>query len=147
MKRRGFLGALVAAPFAGRATAEQIAKQSKIATGGLVPRSDVFNYMFTTPGSRTPDKEMWREAFELFPALRNERESIFFAEETVSSIDPDIAVYRSFSLNAKIAYQRQRNVAHKMQKLQQETSYEQAKGIANRVLSLLSPSGKVEKGS
>lgn len=135
MKRRSFLGALAAAPFAGRTAAEQIAMQSKISTGGLVTKTEPFHTLFTVGGSKEPQKEMWREAFSMFPELRAERESLFFEQETVSSIDPDIAVYRSFSLNAKIAYQRQRNVALKMRNLQGETDYSRAKDVAARVLS------------
>jgi len=57
-----------------------------------------------------PSADIWAKVIGN-TALRKELESIYFERERgVSSIDPDIAAYRSFSLNAKIAFQRQRNV-------------------------------------
>lgn len=50
------------------------------------------------------------------PALRDELTSILFEDfRHVRVIEPDIAVHRSFSLNAKIAFQRQRFVERELQ--------------------------------
>jgi hypothetical protein len=60
-------------------------------------------------GTDTPRalKKLWQ-----VPALRDEYESLMFERnQRVGYIDLDLATKRSFSLAAKVAYQRQRNVA------------------------------------
>jgi hypothetical protein len=60
-------------------------------------------------GNDTPRalKKLWQ-----VPALRDEYESLMFERnQRVGYIDLDLATKRSFSLAAKVAYQRQRNVA------------------------------------
>lgn len=61
------------------------------------------------------ESKMIAQALKM-PGLRSQIESLFYENNRcVSRIDPDIAVLRSFSLNAKIAFQRQRNVASDME--------------------------------
>ncbi|MBK8009583.1 MAG: hypothetical protein IPK23_15025 [Rhizobiales bacterium] len=68
-------------------------------------------------------------------AARAEAESVIFEDERkVGFIDPDIACARSYSLNAKIAYQRQRNVERRLQQLQNEWPWQKLEGIGRRIM-------------
>lgn len=62
-------------------------------------------------------KEHYKIAFSL---AHNYLESLLYETDCkyVYHIDPDLAVKRSFSLSAKITFQRQRNVAQKISELQ-----------------------------
>ena len=104
MKRRAFLSLIGAAPLAGRAVAEDIAKQAGIEASGLKVNSVLSGSMVgnVQSGVGRPPSDMWREAFRVYPELRSQQESTFFEQEKIGTIDPDIAVYRSFSMAAKI---------------------------------------------
>lgn len=143
MKRRSFLGAMAAAPFAGKAAAEGLARQTGITATGL--NSHALNAgmagaqsmaQANLPGGK-PQWEIWREAFKLYPAIRAEQESLMFEQEKIAVLDPDIAVCRSFSFAAKIAYQKQRNVARRMEELQAPPWWTQTDSIFKRLLGLI----------
>lgn len=107
--RRKVFALFGAAPLAAKAAADQeLARLSNISFSGN-----------TCPAVQQslgddPSKAMqwaWK-----IPAMRSELESLFYeGARRVSVIDPDIAVHRSFSMAAKVAYQRQRNVANQVE--------------------------------
>lgn len=122
LARRGFLQTLMAAPFAARAAAAEAAALAGVSTSGLMPggladtpQQPTGNYPEATPANMYADvaKALGN------PAARADIESLVFERgRHVAAIDPDLAVYRSFSLNAKIAFQRQRNVALELESMQ-----------------------------
>jgi len=123
--RRKFFGLMAAAPAAGRAMAEELmAKQTNIIANGL--SAGYGNPVASTGGwVSEPTQPQWQIALKN-PALKQLIESTLFeSEKRVGSIDPDIACMRSFSLNAKIAFQRQRNVALRITQMQEDYPWQQ----------------------
>lgn len=117
LARRSFLKALPATPFAAKKAAENAAASiSRIGAGPSLGLGLGVAQESTTAvslGNIPTDKDWIKLVGDV--AFRKELESIYYERErSVSSIDPDIAVYRSFSLSAKIAYQRERNVARQV---------------------------------
>ena len=139
MKRRAFLSLIGAAPLAGRAVAEDIAKQAGIEASGLKVNSVLSGSMVGNDqsGVGRPPSDMWREAFRVYPELRSQQESTFFEQEKIGTIDPDIAVYRSFSMAAKIAFQKQRNVARRMDELQGVPWWHKTETLFQKITALL----------
>lgn len=139
MKRRAFLSLIGAAPLAGRAVAEDIAKQAGIEASGLKVNSVLSGSMVgnVQSGVGRPPSDMWREAFRVYPELRSQQESTFFEQEKIGTIDPDIAVYRSFSMAAKIAFQKQRNVARRMDELQGVSWWHKTETLFQKITALL----------
>ena len=141
MKRRAFLSLIGAAPLAGRAVAEDIAKQAGIEASGLKVNSVLSGSMVgnVKSGVGRPPSDMWREAFRVYPELRSQQESTFFEQEKIGTIaiDPDIAVYRSFSMAAKIAFQKQRNVARRMDELQGVPWWHKTETLFQKITALL----------
>lgn len=111
LARRGFLRMMPTAAIAVRSTAEGIARDlSKVEIAGLGNNSYGMSVK-SQPGQT----EAFVRALNM-PGLRSQLESYYFeSNKTVNRIDPDLAVLRSFSLNAKIAFQRQRNVAAELE--------------------------------
>lgn len=69
------------------------------------------------------------------PWIRDLARSVAFQQHRyISSIDPDIEVYRSFSPMAKITFQRQRNVEREIENIGTEPAYEAGSAI-QRVIS------------
>ncbi|HMX62285.1 MAG TPA: hypothetical protein PKD58_04400 [Candidatus Sumerlaeota bacterium] len=128
-----------AAPLAGRAVAEDIAKQAGIEASGLKVNSVLSGSMVgnVQSGVGRPPSDMWREAFRVYPELRSQQESTFFEQEKIGTIDPDIAVYRSFSMAAKIAFQKQRNVARRMDELQGVPWWHKTETLFQKITALL----------
>lgn len=139
MKRRAFLSLIGAAPLAGRAVAEDIAKQAGIEASGLKVNSVLSGSMVgnVQSGVGRPPSDIWREAFRVYPELRSQQESTFFEQEKIGTIDPDIAVYRSFSMAAKIAFQKQRNVARRMDELQEVPWWHKTETLFQKITALL----------
>lgn len=115
LARRGFLRFLPAVPFAAHSAADQIGRElagieiSGLARGGYgSPKgSETSAAMEVTTAQISAACKI--------PGLRKQIESLAFeGNRYVSRIDPDLAVLRSFSLNAKVTFQRQRNVAREM---------------------------------
>lgn len=85
-------------------------------------------------GMDEPTKTDWRRMLSN-DVNRSEVESVMFEDERkVGFIEPDIAVARSYSLNAKIAYQRQRNVERRLRQLQEEWPWQKLEGIGKRIM-------------
>lgn len=114
LARRAFLRMLpagvVAGPAAARAAAEQAAaKLAGMDIGGLGAQAELPRGQYA-PATYTDRAALMTRALRV-PAVRAELTSLLFEEHRrVGFIDPDIANKRSFSLAAKITFQRQRNV-------------------------------------
>lgn len=123
MNRRGFLAVLSRAPvvgaIAGKMMAEQAAGQMAgiSLTGGVVGPSGAPSSTWVNENDPTTSQ---RQLALRIPGVRAQIESLLYEQERrIGFIDPDIAVMRSFSLNAKIVYQRQRMVARELSLLQE----------------------------
>lgn len=122
--RRSFFGFLGAAPLAAKAAADDaVAKMAGVNTTGFAsvytqipPSASGASMQGRTPASYA---RLLKD-----PKTRAELEHLFWREQShVSLIDADIAVHRSFSLNAKIYYQRQRNVQRRIKDYEEGTRW------------------------
>jgi hypothetical protein len=114
--RRGFLGALGAAPVVGKLAAKEMAEKEVASLG--VPHGVVGAGLFNS--SSTDREDLKKRAIRL-PGVRRELYSYFMEQERttpIPAIDVDIAVHRSFSLSAKVTYQRQRNAQRKIDEME-----------------------------
>jgi hypothetical protein len=134
MNRRGVLRMLglggAAAPIAAKQMADDMAGR----LSGMA--IDMPGYELAGGGAAPSASNEWatqsdfKSAF-LNHVLRRQVEELLYEEEyRVGRIDPDIAVLRSFSLNAKITFQRQRNVALRKKILQEGESWKRLNKLA-----------------
>lgn len=126
--RRSFLRALGAAPLAAKAAAEAATKQlGRIGAVGFrnessMSLSDIVNHqsigatvgLDNAVGNGALSRSAKREAMRMILADSKKRAEIrtllYQSNRVISRIDPDIGGRRSWSLAAKIAYQRERFV-------------------------------------
>ena len=132
--RRAFLRVAALSPLAAKKAAEATAAEM---SGTITAGHGKWYGSGADPEPNTtasPSKTDWRRM--LGDAVhRREVESVLFEDERkVGFIDPDIACARSYSLNAKIAYQRQRNVERRLQQLQDEWPWQKLEGIGKRIM-------------
>lgn len=130
MNRRGFMGlfssAAVAAPLAGKAIVEEQAKRLSGIGGlgfpGAATPDAGLNVVWGAPGRvDTPVTAQAIAKALLDKSLRGEVESCFYHEyRTIGRLDPDLAANRSFSLAAKVVYQRQRHVATRLSEFEKQ---------------------------
>lgn len=129
--RRRFLSMLGAAPLAGKAVADQalsgIATAGNMGDGGFGPAPNHLSQMLGAEALYPPQNiapspfdlkqrnSLLKKALKI-PALRGEIESLLYEENhAVGYLDHDLAQKRSFSLAAKVTFQRQRNVQRQLQ--------------------------------
>ncbi len=125
MNRRGFMGAMGGAAVAGRKMAEEVAIRL---TGHIADNGGLGPYTYPmADGPATGNAENSRADWKRGLAskfLRPQLESLLYeCHRQVTRIDPDIGVMRSFSLNAKVTFQRQRNVERDIETRQSEYPY------------------------
>lgn len=119
MKRRGFLGALMAAPVAGPAMAKEVSAQMAInpapsfglASGGIGAIKD------TACGQRWMEPEdVLRKAFRLGIVSREKLAELLAGMRisegplTAYHLDADLSAAKSFSMTARVRMQRERNI-------------------------------------
>lgn len=129
--RRRFFGFLGTAPLAARAAAEKTA-------------SDISGVWLNPPGygQGTPASQAQLPPDQIRSALLNLRtkrmvEEILYEEErNISRIDPDLAVLRSFSLNAKVTFQRQRNVEWRLRNMQSGWTWDRIDRLLKKAVGL-----------
>lgn len=103
MNRRGLLRSLAALP----AALSVVSQRVGVDLGGPIPTARGM------PAEAPPPtyNGRWQEVIRSSLVARAEYESLLYERfRTIGYIDPDLAVYRSFSLAAKICFQRQREV-------------------------------------
>jgi hypothetical protein len=112
---RLFASTPVAAPMAAKALNDQLVGDlAGVKASGLSDAGAPSGY--ATSGDPTPDQV---KAALGSPPLRGRVVSALYEEERrVFALDPDLAALRSFSLNAKIVFQRQRNVERRLAEMQ-----------------------------
>ena len=120
IKRREFLGLMSTSPlFAKKATEDMSMKLSKIkAEYG----SQSISHQVSVNRSTTVREELNADHYKMamsFPIAREKiREQLFAQNQKIYSIDNDLASKRSFSLAAKICYQRQRDVEARLREME-----------------------------
>lgn len=152
LARRGFLKLLPAAGFAGKLAAEDAAKQlSGLGSTGFPQNAGggwAVEGLGCAPNQPAPISLSQGSAISIdarrriiqrvlrIPKLRGELESILYEDQRhVGYIDPDLAAKRSFSLAAKVTFQRQRNVERALQnQVYQDSPYQQVERWTERVL-------------
>jgi hypothetical protein len=140
MNRRKFFGAMAAAPAAAKMAAETAAAElSKIHVGALggaeMPSAAYGQQIMGASGSSGLDPRNLLKRALMDPQKRAELRSLMFERNRhVPSIDPDIACYRSFSLNAKVTFQRQRNVERGFQEDLGESGWQRWQEAARKLI-------------
>ena len=108
--RRSFLGWMSTSPLAAKATADKtIADLSGMRSNGLgYPREGV-----------PLEVQQWEyiAAFKNYFLKEQVTSMLYQQERFVPNLDPDLAAYKSFSMNAKITFQRQRNVQRRLNEM------------------------------
>jgi hypothetical protein len=141
--RRKFFGMVGTAPLAARGAAEAVTRQLAGIGAGLSYNTGVFTQPMAAQGQAGQllgFQKLRQEAFKravALPQWRGEIESILYQQyRQIGNIDPDIAVMRSFSLSAKIAFQRQRVVARALKHdvMEEPTCWQQMSQWTERVL-------------
>lgn len=152
LARRGFLKLLPVAGLAGKAAAEDAATRlaglgttglaqnvgGGFAAEGLGCASNQVQPASLAQGSAISvdvRRKIIQRVLRL-PNLRGELESILYEDQRhVGFIDPDLAAKRSFSLAAKVTFQRQRNVERALQnQVYQDSTYQRVERWTERVL-------------
>lgn len=132
MKRRAFLALVGLSPF-GKAAAEAAAADlagldfgpRMGGSGGASPAPPMGMQTASDQVAETTPKAWQFRAAMANPALRAAIEDTLYEEERfVSYIDMDLATKRSFSLAAKVTFQRQRNVERRMTQYQNPWPYQ-----------------------
>ncbi len=123
MGRRKFLSALgfgaVAAPGVGQ----------QIIGGAFNPAMPAAGWASGTPVAAKDFAAMSRSAFSNLQSREAIRAILFEEYKLVGAIDHDIASKRSFSLAAKVTFQRQRNVERRIDEMQAAYPHERINKI------------------
>jgi hypothetical protein len=121
MNRRSILGVLGGAPFAAKAVAREV-----ISSGSIAPPASLYQgSQAGIAGASNPINPLMershalRTIFADAKAIAEMRDELFEQHRFIPSIDPDIAIMRSWSDMAKITFQRQRNVERAWVELQE----------------------------
>lgn len=126
--RRRVLGFLASSPLAAKAAADEMAgKLAGVAPHGLGQGIDV-----PSSGQTEPQKDAIARALKI-PGNRQQVLDMLWEDAEVRSIDPDLAVLRSFSLNAKITFQRQRNVERRYQRLTEDWPWRRLEAFLKKI--------------
>lgn len=132
LARRNFLRALPAAPFVAKRAAEDAAA-NLARIGSSVGDASV-------PPSAVSDgginAAQWRSILSTVAGREQARAILIEEERHVSRIDPDLAVLKSISLSAKIAYQRDRNVERRLDAMQNEWSWRRLESLGKKLAGL-----------
>lgn len=143
MNRRGFLSALARTPVVGALAGKMLADDAmaKLAgvqlsgmTSGAAPLA-----VGNGPSGPDPTPKDWARGLRDAATRRRVEAMIYELERAVYQLDPDLVAKQSFSLNAKIVFQRQRNVARRLAELQQDYHYRRLSNVLNDFLGFRLP--------
>lgn len=136
VERRKVLGFLALSPMAAKAVVEEGAAKLSGTRLGLSGYSGGME-----PESVSPSGEIQKETWSLVRGdakALSELKSLFFERErTIGLVDHDLASKRSFSLAAKIAYQRERNVHRSIAELGADYHWSKLEKIGKRFSNFL----------
>lgn len=134
--RRKFLGAIAAAPMAASAIAQETAANlSGLSINGAAKSLGSIAGVNQGLGSYSQTKAPDYKSLFSNPAFRQGYEALIYERERrVGAIDPDISCMRSFSLSAKITFQRQRNVQREIEQMQLDNPWSRAQDFISKAL-------------
>ena len=119
INRRGFLGSMTQAPLAAKiATEGQVAELMGVRVDGLKGGTHPPG---NASGDSTPDQ--WARAFRTALFKDTARSMLYEMEHTIWALDVDLASKRSFSMAAKLTFQRQRNVERRLELIQKTPAW------------------------
>jgi len=123
LARRSFLRVIGMAPIAAKMAAEDaVSKAAVINVSGIGSYGGMVGRSSSGPESITPSQYKMAFASKAFRGIFESE--IFEQQRHVPLLDYDIAQHKTFSLAAKIAFQRQRNVERYMQSMQIDSPWE-----------------------
>lgn len=135
--RRGFLQIMGMTPFAAHGLSDEaVAELSRTEFLGVKPSpAHEGQVLSVNPVDSLEQAKYWKAAWQL-PHLRKEIESLLYENNReVHSIDPDLAVKKSFSYMAKVTFQRQRNVEKDLQEdYFDETPWAKRRSLMKRLI-------------
>ncbi len=115
--RRKVLGMLSSMPVVGRSLASKF--QSEAAASSLAGLAGAGS--LAGPQECAPPNRKFPEITMKLPWVQDALRDLYYEQNRrVGYIDPDLAVLKSFSLNAKICFQRQRNVERQLLEVVEE---------------------------
>lgn len=127
--RRKFFAFAGSAPLAARVAADKaISEIAHINSTGLASGEPMGNVALT-PGQ-------YRLALLNPYTLRSVEALLYEQERNVYNIDLDLAMCRSFSLAAKVTYQRQRNVEKRLKEMRYGYSWDRLSDMVKKALGL-----------
>lgn len=136
MNRRGLLKLLGAAPVAApRIAAEMQAKAAlQAADAAKLIGTQISGLGDEAPLSLDITPKEVQKALRIPFAKEGIMEILWNQHRHVYALDPDLAVKKSFSLNAKITFQRQRNVERRFKELQEEPAWLRIPNFVRNIL-------------
>lgn len=133
--RRNILALIGATPLAAR---EALETKAMSLAGVAGPEAPTPPYGMPAASS-DPTKQQIISALRI-PSVREEMRSLLFEEhQRVGYLDHDLASKRSFSLAAKIVFQRQRNIERRLVEMQTEYTWNRINQAILRALGLSRP--------
>lgn len=141
MNRRGFLSALARTPVVGAIAGKMLAddamaKLAGVQVSGMTSGAAPLASYSTGPD---PTPKDWARGLRDAATRRRVEAMIYELERAVYQLDPDLVAKRSFSLNAKVVFQRQRNVARRLAELQEDYHYRRLSNVLNDFLGFRLP--------
>jgi len=101
-----------------KATEEQVAKLARMHMDGLGGGAQD-----PTAASEDPTPDQWTRAFSTALFKDTARSMLYEMEHTIWALDVDLASKRSFSMAAKLTFQRQRNVERRLELMQKTPAW------------------------
>lgn len=133
LNRRSFFGVAVASPFAAKEAAKKMieeaaaaAQATQMQAGGISYYSDSLYTGVSTSSVGGPMKSLW-EAIQDMGVPDWKRSDLREDARRSRTLDPDIAAMKSFSLNAKMRMQWERNFNTLIERALQQTKMERVK--------------------
>lgn len=141
MNRRGFLSALARTPVVGALAGKMLAddamaKLAGVQLSGMTSGAAPLGSYSTGPD---PTPKDWARGLRDAATRKRVEAMMYELERAVYQLDPDLVAKRSFSLNAKIVFQRQRNVARRLAELQEDYHYRRLSNVLNDFLGFRLP--------
>lgn len=127
LNRRSFFGVAVASPFAAKEAASKVIEQAaQMEAGGIGLYSDSLYTGIAATGDDSPMRSIW-DAIKDVGIPEWKREDLRDDARRSRTLDPDIAVMKSFSLSAKMRMQWERNYQTLVDRAIAQTKMERVK--------------------
>lgn len=127
LNRRSFFGVAVASPFAAKEAAQKVIEQAaQMDAGGIGLYSDSLYTGIATSGDDGPMRSLW-DAIKDIGMPDWKKDDLREDSRRSRTLDPDIAAMKSFSLQAKMRMQWERNYQTLVNRAMEQTRIERVK--------------------